>query len=83
MIYSGLIGCASIACFARAVQVTRERLAWAVMGVGLAAWMGGEVYWTLVLNYQDVVPVPSPADGLLLAFYARATWRSCCCSAGA
>ncbi len=70
LLYSGLIGCASVACFARAVQMTRERLAWAFMGVGLAAWMGGEVYWTLVLNYKDVVPVPSPADGLYLLFYA-------------
>ncbi len=70
LIYSGLIGCAAAACIARAVLVERERTAWAVMGLALAAWMGGEIYWSVVLNHQDVVPVPSPADGLYLLFYA-------------
>jgi two-component system, cell cycle response regulator len=70
LMYSGLIGCAAVACVVRAIRVESERTAWAVMGVGLAAWMGGEIYWSLVLNYEDVVPVPSPADGLYLIFYA-------------
>ena len=70
VMYSSLIGAASVACFARAARVRHERVVWAVMGVGLAAWMGGEIYWSLVLNYEDVVPVPSPADGLYLLFYA-------------
>ncbi|HEU0023005.1 MAG TPA: HD domain-containing phosphohydrolase [Thermoleophilaceae bacterium] len=70
LLYTALIGCAAVACFARAIVVRRERLAWAVMGVGLAGWMGGELYWTLVLNHHDVVPVPSPADGLYYIFYA-------------
>jgi hypothetical protein len=64
LIYSGLIGCGAVACFARALKVERERVAWTVMGVGLVAWMGGELYWTLVLNDADVVPVPSLADAL-------------------
>ncbi len=51
------------------MQVRHERLAWAVMGVGLAAWMGGELCWTLVLNYRDTVPVPSAADAFYWAFY--------------
>ncbi|MBN1527424.1 MAG: diguanylate cyclase [Thermoleophilaceae bacterium] len=69
LIYSGLIGCAAISCFARAVQVRRERLAWSVMGVGLAAWMCGELCWTIVLNYRDTVPVPSLADAFYWIFY--------------
>jgi two-component system, cell cycle response regulator len=69
LIYSGLIGCAALACIARAVQVRHERVAWAVMGAGLAAWMGGELCWTLVLNYRDTVPVPSVADGFYWVFY--------------
>ena len=70
LMYSGLIGCAAAACILRAICVERERTAWAVMGVALAAWMGGEIYWSLILNYEDVVPVPSPADGLYFLFYA-------------
>ena len=69
LMYSGLIGAAAVACFARAWRVERERAAWTAMGVGLAAWMGGEIYWTVVLNYEDVVPVPSLADGLYFTFY--------------
>ena len=68
-VYSTLIGCAAVACVARAVQVRRERLAWAVMGAGLAAWMCGELCWSLVLNYRDTVPVPSVADAFYWIFY--------------
>jgi diguanylate cyclase (GGDEF)-like protein len=68
-VYSGLIGCAGIACVARAVQVRHERVAWAVMGAGMFAWMGGELCWTLVLNYRDTVPVPSLADAFYWLFY--------------
>ena len=39
------------------------------MGLGLLAWTGGELYWTLVLSYDDPVPVPvgrrRPLPGLL------------------
>jgi two-component system, cell cycle response regulator len=69
LIYSSLIGCAAVACFARAIQVQRERLAWTVMGVGLTSWMAGELTWTLVLNYRDTVPVPSVADAFYWVFY--------------
>jgi hypothetical protein len=31
--------------------------------------MGGELSWSLVLNYRDYVPVPSVADGFYWVFY--------------
>ncbi len=54
-------------CFARAVAERRERLAWTLIGSGLACWIGGETYFTLVLWDDASPPVPSPADlGFLL-----------------
>jgi diguanylate cyclase (GGDEF)-like protein len=70
VLYNALIASASAACFARAALVRRERAAWAVMGVGLAAWAGGELYWSLVLADAADPPVPSPADALYLLYYA-------------
>jgi two-component system cell cycle response regulator len=54
-------------CFARAVAERSERLAWTLIGAGLAFWIGGETYFTLVLWDDASPPVPSPADmGFLL-----------------
>jgi two-component system cell cycle response regulator len=48
---------------------TGERLAWALIGLGSLAWAFGDVYWTLVLSDEKVVPVPSLADAGYLTFY--------------
>ena len=42
-----------------------ERLAWAVMALGLAAWTGGELYWTLALADLDSPPYPVPVGRAL------------------
>jgi len=54
-------------CLARAASQPRERTAWTLIGLGLAAWIAGETYFTLVLWDDASPPVPSPADaGYLL-----------------
>jgi len=54
-------------CLTRAASQPRERLAWTLIGLGLAAWIAGETYFTLVLWDDASPPVPSPADaGYLL-----------------
>ncbi len=70
--YCALIGGSATACLARARAVRHERAAWVVMGVGLLAWMGGELWWTLVPDSPADVPVPSLADGLYFVYYACA-----------
>jgi two-component system cell cycle response regulator len=47
----------------------RERLAWGLIGLGSLLWACGDVYWTLVLADNDVIPVPSIADAGYLALY--------------
>src|SRR4051794_28463179 len=51
----------------RAVRVHRERLAWSVIGAGLLLWGIGNVYYLFFLH--DPIPIPSPADGMWIAFY--------------
>jgi diguanylate cyclase (GGDEF)-like protein len=53
---------------ARAVR-GREGLAWGLIGTGSLLWACGDVYWTLVLADNAVIPVPSLADAGYLAFY--------------
>ena len=84
-IYSGLIGCAAARVLrARrpgAARAPRRGRSWAL---GLAAWMGGELYWTLVLNYRDVGPGALAGRRRSTCSSTRpATWRSCCCSGAA
>ncbi len=68
--YGGLILAAAVSCFARAILIRRERLAaWSLMGVALAAWTGGEIYYSIAYAGTEAVPIPSPADAGYLAFY--------------
>ena len=68
-VYDGLMLGAAASCLARAAIVRRERLAWALLGAGLAAWTAGEIYYSAVLVGAESVPIPSPADAGYLAFY--------------
>jgi hypothetical protein len=71
-IYSALMLASSVACLLRAALVHRERGAWALLGVGLLLYTGGEIYYAAVLAGKASVPIPSPADGGYLAFYPLA-----------
>jgi two-component system cell cycle response regulator len=68
-VYNGLLLGAAFACVWRAVAVRHERAAWLLLGVGIASWLGGDLYWTLVLSDMESPPTPSPADALYIAFY--------------
>jgi diguanylate cyclase (GGDEF)-like protein len=47
----------------------REGLAWGLIGAGSLLWACGDVYWTLVLADNAVIPVPSVSDAGYLIFY--------------
>jgi diguanylate cyclase (GGDEF)-like protein len=67
--YNSLFGVAALLCLARSAFIPADRLAWAFLGVGLACWFAGEVYFTLELADIVLTPVPSVSDYLSLAFY--------------
>lgn len=71
-IYDALMLGAASACLARAWLIPRERLAWALLGSGLLAWTGGEIYYSAVFAGSEEVPIPSLADAGYLAFYPLA-----------
>lgn len=71
-IYSALMLTSAAACLLRATLIRRERRAWALLGVGLLLYTGGEIYYAAGLAGQASVPIPSPADGGYLAFYPLA-----------
>jgi len=68
-VYTGLLFAAAGMCLTRAITVARERTPWLVLGVGLLAWAGGEVYYSVF--YADLAepPLPGVSDGLWLTFY--------------
>jgi hypothetical protein len=71
-VYDTLILGAAGACLLRAAMVERERLAWGLLGLGLAAWTGGEIYYSAALAGAETVPIPSLADAGYLLFYPLA-----------
>jgi two-component system, cell cycle response regulator len=68
-IYDALMLGAAGSCLLRARLVESERSAWALLGVALAVWTAGEIYYEVVLASRASVPVPSPADLGYLLFY--------------
>jgi diguanylate cyclase (GGDEF)-like protein len=46
----------------RAARRRHERTAWLLLGLGVSAWVLGELYFTAVLWSDASPPVPSPAD---------------------
>jgi two-component system cell cycle response regulator len=49
-------------CLLRSVVRREERWSWLLLGLGVLAWVGGELYFTAVLWSDSSPPVPSPAD---------------------
>jgi two-component system, cell cycle response regulator len=68
-VYNGLIVAAALFCLARAALVVPERRAWLSLGIALAFWAAGEIYYSAVLATEMSPPYPSVADGFYLAFY--------------
>ena len=60
---------AGIICCARAAYLRAERLAWAMLGVGVFAWGLGNLYYTLAFFGLEEAPFPSLADLGYLLFY--------------
>jgi two-component system, cell cycle response regulator len=71
-VYTGLLVAAAVACLARALTATGERLPWLLMAAGIGSWTLGDVYWAVELSGRSSIPTPSIADTLYLGFYPLA-----------
>lgn len=67
-----MTGSAGIA-LARSLLVREERLAWALVGAGLATYAAGDWIYVLVVQNLEPEPYPSIAEPFYLAFYALTT----------
>ena len=68
-LYKALIVTAALVCLARAWARRADRLAWAALGLGMAAWAAADIYWSVALADMAEAPYPSLADAGWLAFY--------------
>ena len=68
-VYTGVMWVGSAMCLLAAAVRRRERGAWALIGLGLLLWSGGDLVWTLWLGDLENPPYPSVADGLYLGSY--------------
>jgi diguanylate cyclase (GGDEF)-like protein len=68
-IYDAILLGAALLCGIRAFARREERVAWALLAVGLAVYAGGNLYWSLALADLEEAPYPSVADALWLGAY--------------
>ena len=68
-LYNGLLVLAAAGCIARAVAIKKERAAWLLLGLGMAAWTAGDIHYSLFLSDLADPPFPSIGDAFYLAFY--------------
>jgi diguanylate cyclase (GGDEF)-like protein len=68
-VYTGLLLVAAALCLSRGFLVQRERAAWLILGIGVLAWAGGEIYWSAFLSDVAEPALPNGADVLWFAFF--------------
>jgi two-component system cell cycle response regulator len=69
VVYDLAMACAAALCLLRAATDERERAAWLSIGLGLVAWTGAEVTWSLAYGFAGNPPSPNPTDVGYLLFY--------------
>ena len=71
-VYDAVVLGAAVSCLSRAWLVRRERIAWLVLGIGLALDATGEIYYSLAFGESGTPPIPSLADLFYLLYYPAA-----------
>jgi len=66
--YDAILVLAALNCFLCA-RGRADRAVWIWVGVAIAAWTAGDIYYTVFLDGKAVVPFPSLSDAGYLLFY--------------
>ena len=66
--YNAVTVLAAANCFLRA-RGQSDRVVWIAVGLAIALWGAGDLYYTFWLEQRSVIPFPSLADAGYLAFY--------------
>jgi two-component system, cell cycle response regulator len=69
--YDGIGEAAALTCLVRGLRHKEDRLAWLLIGTGIALWTAGDLYYTWALQNIPSAqqPYPSLADAGYLGFY--------------
>jgi len=59
----------AVVCLVRARKGSSFRGSWMALGIGLAVYGMGNIYWSVAVRGLDPEPFPSVADALWLSFY--------------
>jgi hypothetical protein len=68
-VYTGIEVLVCVLVLTRAFTIGQDRGAWLTLGVGIAFYAAGDIYYALFLEHAASVPTPSPADVGYLLFY--------------
>ena len=71
-LYDAIMIGAAASCVARAALIRAERVAWLLLGIGLAFTAAGEVYYTLAFGDTNTPAIPSLDDFFYLMYYPAA-----------
>jgi two-component system, cell cycle response regulator len=71
-VYYGVLLGAAGACLARGLHAEAGRGAWLALGIAVASWSTGDLYWVFFLRDDASVPFPSVSDAFYLGFYPPA-----------
>jgi cytochrome bd-type quinol oxidase subunit 2 len=67
-VYTGIEVLVCVLVLTRAFTIRQDRGAWLALGIGIAFYTAGDIYYALVLENAASVPTPSPADAGYLLF---------------
>jgi diguanylate cyclase len=67
--YVGLELAAAAFCLARPLLYREHSLAWIAVGLGIASFAAGDLYYSLYLSSDETIPYPSGADAGYLGLY--------------
>jgi hypothetical protein len=68
-VYNALLIAAAAFCLARPLLRSEGRLPWTLVGLGLLAWVIGDLYYEIAFRNLDEIPFPSVADAFYLTLY--------------
>ena len=71
-VYNGVEAAAAGIVLVRALAIPSERRAWLILAFGVAAFLAGDIYYTLVIEHLANPPNPSWSDAGYLLFYPAA-----------
>jgi diguanylate cyclase (GGDEF)-like protein len=71
-VYYGILLGAAGACLAGGFLGDAERTAWLALGIAVASWTVGDLYWVFFLRDDATTPFPSVSDAFYLGFYPPA-----------